>query len=294
MPSSQHEQLVELLKTREAPERPTLEEMRAGFEALAGGFELPPRTAVHEVGVDGVPADWVQASGADPGRVVLYLHGGGYVIGSRNTHRSLAARLSQACGARVLVLDYRLAPEHPYPAAVDDAVAAYRWILAQGVLPAHVAIGGDSAGGGLAIATLMALRAKGLPLPACGVCLSPWIDLEGAGETARSAQIDDPMVTPEALDRMATAYAAGALREPLASPLHGDWGGLPPLLIQVGTRERLLDDARRAARLAREAGGEAVLEEQEGLIHVWQLFPDLPEAADAVTRIGGFLAERLR
>ena len=293
MPSAEHEGLVELLTNRPDDAPTDLASQRAMFEAMTGDFPLAPGTEVHAYSANGVPVEWVSASGADARRAVVYLHGGGYVIGSLNTHRSLASRISAASGARVMVVDYRLAPEHPYPAAVDDALTAYRWLFTQGIQPEHVAVAGDSAGGGLALALLMQIREHDLPMPAGGVLLSPWVDLEGTGATAAPGAVDDPMVTLEGLKGMAQTYAGDRVAEPLASPLHGDLTGLPPLLIQVGTREVLLDDARRIKARAEAAGVEVTLEEEEGLVHVWQVFPDIPESDSAVARIGAFIDHRL-
>jgi acetyl esterase/lipase len=297
MPSEAHESMIQMLLARPQAENPTVEEMRAGFEQMAALFPVAADVDCHAVEAAGRPAEWVAAPGSHPGRVVLYLHGGGYVIGSINTHRSLVARISAASGARGLAIDYRLAPEHPHPAAVEDATAAYRWLLEQGIEPARIAVAGDSAGGGLTLATLLALRDAGDPLPAAGVCLSPWTDLEGSGASAQPGAVDDPLLQYEGLVEMARHYVGeeGDLRDPLAAPLHGDYAGLPPLLIQVGTREILLDDSTRVAERARAAGVDVTLEPWEGLIHVWQMFGALgvPEADEAVTRIGEFVRKHL-
>jgi acetyl esterase/lipase len=224
---------------------------------------------------------------------MLYLHGGGYVIGSITTHRELAGRLSRAAAARVLIIDYRLAPEHPYPAAVEDATTAYRWLLQNGAMPARTVIAGDSAGGGLTVATLLALRDAGEPLPAAGVCLSPWTDMEGIGESMRTKAGVDPIVQRAGLLHFADLYLHGAdPRSPLAAPLYANLQGLPPLLIQVGTRETLLDDATRLATRAQAEGVEVTLEPWEDMIHVWQLFaPLLPEGQQAIERIGEYVRQ---
>jgi acetyl esterase/lipase len=224
---------------------------------------------------------------------MLYLHGGGYVVGSIATHRGLAGRLSQAAAARVLLVDYRLAPEHPFPAAVDDAASAYRWLLAQGIESARLVIAGDSAGGGLTIATLVALRDAGVPLPAAAVCLSPWVDLEGSGDSVTTKAAADPLVQKDMLLQLGAWYLAGAdPRTPLAAPLYADLRRLPPLLIQVGTAEILLDDATRLAEKATAAGVKVTLESWEDMIHVWQLFaPMLPEGQQAIERIGVFVQQ---
>ena len=294
MPSPEHEQVVAMLTSRPRAENPTLAEQRAGFEALAQMFPVADDVIVQSLAVGSIDADWVSVPQSDPNRVVLYLHGGGYVIGSNTTHRELASRIARAARARVLVLDYRLAPEHPFPAAVDDATAAFGWLLDQDVAPARIAIAGDSAGGGLTLATLLALKGAGVRLPACAVCLSPWTDLEGTGQSARPGAVDDPILTLEGLQAMGRQYSAHDPQNPLAAPLYGDYAGIPPLLIQVGTRELLLDDAVRVADNARRAGVDVTLEKEEGLIHVWQLFgPQVPESAAAVERIGAFVRKHV-
>jgi acetyl esterase/lipase len=283
--------VVNMMKSFRPQTEPSIAEMRAGIEAMAGAAVIPADVQSEKVSAGGVPAEWVVAENADPDRVILYLHGGGYVIGSINTHRELGSRLSRAAAARVLLIDYRLAPEHPHPAAVDDAVAAYRWLLSQGVHPSRLAIGGDSAGGGLTVAALVAVRDAGLPMPAAGVCLSPWVDLEGIGESMTTKAAADPMVQRDQLLKMAAAYLAGQNpRTPLASPLYADLSGLPPLLIQVGTAETLLDDSTRLAERARKNGVQVTLEPWEDMIHVWHAFASLlPEGRQAIDRIGEFV-----
>jgi epsilon-lactone hydrolase len=294
MASPEHQALVEILRNQPVLEGASISDKRAGMEDMAGGAPLPEGTVVEPVDAGGVPAEWLSDGGAGDG-VVLYLHGGGYCIGSVNTHRALAARLASACRARVLNLDYRLAPEHPHPAAVEDAVAAYRWLLGTGLEPGRVVVGGDSAGGGLVVATLLVLRDGGDPLPAAGFCLSPWVDLECAGGTFETKAGVDPMCTREGLTEMAAAYAGGHdLRHPLVSPLHADLTGVPPLLVQVGTAEALLDDSVRLAERARAAGVDVRLEAWDDLVHVFQAFaPMVPEAVEAIEGVGAFVHERL-
>ena len=293
MPSRQLEELCKTLASQPPIDGADIEATRAGLEAMVGGFPLLPDTKVEEVEVGANLADWISVPESDGGRVVLYLHGGGYVIGSRRTHRELAARIAAASCARVLVLEYRLAPEAPFPAAVDDATAAFGWLRSEGIDAGSIAIAGDSAGGGLTLATLLALRDAGDSLPGCAICLSPWTDLEGTGASARPGAVDDPMVDVAGLRAMGRLYAADAIRNPLAAPLHGDFAGLPPLLIQVGTREILLDDATRVAERARGQGVEVTLEIEDGAPHVWQVFPGIPESTAAVERIGAFVRERV-
>jgi acetyl esterase/lipase len=295
MASEQLAMIVDMMRAAKPLSEPTVEEMRAGLEAMTSGYSLPEDVSAEPVDAGGVSAEWITTPESDEEHAILYLHGGGYVVGSIRTHRDLAGRLSRAAKARVLLIDYRLAPEHPHPAAVEDATAAYRWLLTQGAEPSRLAIGGDSAGGGLTVATLVALRDARQPLPAAGVCLSPWVDLEGIGESMRTKADVDPMVQGDRLRRYAEYFLAGQdPRTPLAAPLYADLSGLPPLLIQVGTAETLLDDSTRLAERARKAGVEVELEAWDDMIHVWQAFAAvLPEGQQAVDRIGEFIRERL-
>jgi phosphinothricin tripeptide acetyl hydrolase len=272
----------------------TVAERRAQYERAEKAFPTPPEIKVERVSAPVAPAEWLRPPGAVAGRVVLYLHGGGYVIGSPRSHRHLAAAIAAAGQASALLLDYRLAPEHPYPAAVDDATAAYRWLLDQGIAPGHIVIGGDSAGGGLTVATLLALRDARLPLPAGGVCISPWVDLTCSGGSYRTKAAVDPIVTRTGVEEMARAYlGSSAARTPLASPLFADLRGLPPLLVHVGSDEVLLDDAVQLADRARSAGVDATLEVWDRMIHVWHWFlPMLDEAQAAVDGIGRFTRAR--
>lgn len=295
MPSPQHEAIVEMLQSKPLPsEAASPEILRAVFEAIASTFPVPDGARSEPAAMGGVRGEWIEMPESSSNRVVLYLHGGGYVIGSINTHRSLVARIAREARARCFALDYRLAPENPYPAAVEDAVCAYRGLVASGIAPGRIVIAGDSAGGGLTLATLLSLRDAGEPLPAAGVCLSPWTDLEGSGQSHRDATIHDPMVNLPGLQLMGHLYAGASVRDPLASPLYADFRAMPPLYILVGTREMLRDDSLRVADKARAAGVPVLLERGEGLIHVWPIFGDgVPEAADAVKNIGAFVRARL-
>jgi monoterpene epsilon-lactone hydrolase len=296
MPSQAHEAIVAMLQAQPVPENlPSPAELRAMFEMMAAAFPVPEGAVGESVDADGVPAEWITMPGSRGDRVVLYLHGGGYVIGSINTHRSLVARLARDAEARCLAIDYRLAPEHPFPAAIEDATAAYRWLLSRGVAPSRILVAGDSAGGGLTLATLLSLRDAGDPLPAAAICLSPWTDLEGTGDSATEAGVDDPMINLPGLQAMGRLYAGAThLRSPLAAPLHADLAGLPPLLIFVGTREVLRDDSLRVVDKARAAGVAVELVVGEGLVHVWPMFGDqVPEAAEAVARMGAFTKKNL-
>lgn len=272
----------------------TTVERRAQYERAEKVFPTPPDVKVERVNVPAAPAEWLRPPSAVPGRVVLYLHGGGYVIGSPRSHRHLAAAIAGAAGASALLLDYRLAPEHPFPAAVEDATAAYRWLLDQATAPERIVIAGDSAGGGLTVATLLALREARVPLPAGGVCISPWVDLTCSGASYRTMAAADPIVRRAGVEEMARAYlGATPPRTPLASPLFADLRGLPPLLIHVGSDEVLLDDAVQLAERAKAAGVDATLEIYDRMIHVWHWFlPMLDEAQTAVEAIGRFVRSR--
>lgn len=263
------------------------------MEAMVLFFPLANDIQCESVDAGGVKAEWVVAPGAADDRLILYLHGGGYVMGSINTHREMVSHISRAAQARVLIIDYRLAPEHPFPAAVEDSTAVYLWLLKQGFDPAKIVVAGDSAGGGLTVATLVALRDEKIPRPAAAVCLSPWVDLEGRGESMTTKAEADPMVQREALIKIANAYLAGTdARTPLAAPLYADLQGLPPMLIQVGTSETLLDDSVRLAERAKGAGVDVTLEPWEDMIHVWHFYASVvPEAQEAVKRIGRFIQE---
>ena len=219
MSSEQLAALMTVLRERGKPENPTVAEMRARIAEVGERFPAPAEAEVTPVTVAGRSAEWVAAPGVDADRAVLYLHGGGYVIGSCDTHRNLAYNLSAASKARVLLLDYRLAPESPFPAAVEDAVAAYCWLLDEGFAPGRLSVAGDSAGGGLTVAALVALRYRGQPMPAAGLCLSPWVDMEGVGASMTAKEAEDPTLNHEVL-LWSKRYLAGAdARAPLAASM---------------------------------------------------------------------------
>ena len=235
----------------------------------------------------GVPAEWLVPPDAS-GRVIFYLHGGGFVFGSPGTHRSLTERLALAAGARTFSIDYRLAPEYAQPAALEDACAAYRYLLSSGLDPARLLIAGDSAGGNLALATLLELRRTGAPLPAAAVLICPWVDLSGSGESFRTNRRYD-FLTGEICDLAAAAYLRGAdARDPGVSPLFADLSRLPPLLVQAGGAELLHDQVCDFAARAREAGVKVQLTVYDDMIHDWHLFPFLPQAGRAVDEIAAF------
>lgn len=267
-------------------------ELRAAYDAMGDTFPCAADVASEKVSANGVPAEWSATPGAARDRVVMYVHGGGYVIGSTASHRHLVSELGRAAGTRALSLDYRLAPEHPFPAAVDDAVSGYRFLLGQGIKPGNIAIAGDSAGGGLTVAALVAIRDAGLEQPACGFCISPWTDLEALGNSMTTNAAVDPMVQKPGLLGMSAAYLNGAdPRSPLAAPLYADLRGIAPLLIQVGAAETLLDDATRLASVAGAADVEVTLQVWPEMIHVWHFFhPMLGAGRRALASAGEFVA----
>jgi len=264
---------------------------RVELDKLGAMFKLPKGIKPVKELAGGVPAEWLIPPGISNGRVVLYLHGGSYICGSPNSHRSLVANIAIAAKARALVIDYRLAPEHPHPAAVEDAVAAYKWLLSNKVDSKNLAVVGDSAGGGLAIALLVSLRDRNVSLPAACVCLSPWTDLAFTGETWKSKAAVDLILYDYKELAFAKMYLGGIdPKTPLASPLYADLKGLPPLLVQVGTDEVLLSDSTRLVDRAKQAGVNAVIDEWEKMQHVWQFAASfIPEGRRAIERIGEFV-----
>jgi epsilon-lactone hydrolase len=283
MPSVAMQDLMAVLRDRQrasASQAPaTVEEARATFAPAGPVHPVPDDVLVSEVSAGGVPAHWLAAPGADADRVLLFLHGGGYQLGSLRSDGELAARLGRASRMRVLFPEYRLAPEHPFPAAIDDVRAVWRWLRTDQQLSASsMAVAGDSAGGGLAVALLLASRDAGDVLPAAAVLMSPTVDLTSSGASMTDRADQDPISTPALLRQLASDYLAGAdPRTPLASPLFASLSGLPPLLVQVGA----------------EAGVDVLLEVGEGLPHVYQLALGTPEAAEATERVGKFLRARV-
>ncbi|MFF4471909.1 alpha/beta hydrolase [Streptomyces sp. NPDC001599] len=273
---------------------PTIDEQRDGF-ATAMTRPVPDGVVIRRTVLGGRPALELEPdTAADRGRL-LYLHGGGYVIGSPDTHAGLVGELALRAGLRATSVDYRLAPEHPFPAAVDDGLAAYRELLATGSDPRDIVVAGDSAGGGLSIATLLAARAAGLPQPAAAVLFSPWVDLTLSGGSIRSKEDADPIFTEADVRAYADLYVgAGDRAFPLASPVFGDLSGLPPLLVQAGANEVLLDDAVRLAGRAGADDVEVTLEVGPGLPHVYQFHHGRLEEADAaLDRAARFLTAHL-
>lgn len=270
----------------------TVAQMRADWDAAFAS--RAKNWPVERFAIGDMNAEWIAAPGADPGRTILYLHGGGFRIGSVRSHRDLIQRLSEAARAKVMAIDYRLSPEHLFPAPVEDALAAYRWLLDQGHAPQDIALAGDSAGGGLALSLMLAARDAKLPLPCAAVLMSPWTDMTASGASYDTNAATDPLHQRAMILGMAKAYRgkSGDPRDPLASPLLADLAGLPPLLIQCGAPEVLVDDARTLADRAREKGVEVELDLYADMIHVFQTYAELPEAARALERAGAFLDRR--
>jgi len=298
MPSKEHESVVQALRslpTLGSGDDFDIAAARASMAAMTANPQLPEGVEFEKTVAAGVPAEWLAMPASDRTKTVLYLHGGGYTLGSIETHRGLGSRIAEASGTRVLMVDYRLAPETPFPGAVDDATAAYGSLLDQGLAPEQIVIGGDSAGGGLTLATLVSLKQQGKPLPGAAFALSPWVDLEGLGESMQTRAAADPMVQKEGLVRMGKLYLADTdPKTPLASPLYADLTGLPPMLIQVGTAETLLDDSIRIAERLRAAGVSVELQQYEDLIHVFQAFaPIVPESLEAIEKVGAFVKSQL-
>ena len=267
----------------------TVAQMRDDWDDLLWSDTFPAKTEA--VSANGVDAMWIDAADAAADKVLLYFHGGGFRVGSVRSHRDLIARISAGANCRALGVNYRRSPEHHFPAPIEDAMSAYQWLLDQGFLPNHIALVGDSAGGGVALSLLLALRAKNLPLPAAAVTMSVWTDLSASGESYITRAAADPIHQQRMIQGMAKAYLNGAVpRDPQASPLFADLHGLPPLLLQVGDRETVLDDSRNFVAKACAAGVDAELEVWDGMIHVFQQFTsELPEALQAIESIGCFL-----
>lgn len=293
MPSEAFDTVTALLgAAKPSPDTP-LDELRAGYVMMGSMVPVDPSVDIAPGELGGVPGEWLTPA-TDEGRVVLYFHGGGYNIGSVESHRSMLTHLAARSGARVFAVDYRLAPEAPYPAAVDDALAAYRGLLDAGTDPARVVVAGDSAGGGLALGLLVRVRAGELAMPAGAAVLSPWTDLSGSNPSLTANEARDLMLGPPLLDHWAASYLAGApADQPDASPLHADLTGFPPLFVQVGDAEVLLDDGARLAARADAAGVDVTLEVEPDMFHVWAFFAGaVPESDAALDSVAAWVRAR--
>lgn len=268
------------------------ERMRPRLERVAGLIaRVPSGVTIRSTTIGGVPADEIAPKAGASRTVVLYLHGGAYLGGSPRTHRGLLAHLAKQAGCRIVAIDYRLAPEHPYPAALDDALAAYAALLAEGVVARDIVIGGDSAGGNLTLVTAIALRDRGQPLPAKLMLLSPWTDMTSSGSSHVTRVARERILDPKAIPNAARTFANGiALNDARLSPLFANLAGLPPMLIQVGDDEMLLDDSTRLADAATRAGVTVSLQVWPALWHVWQVLAGwMPEADRAIAQLAGFV-----
>ncbi|MGE0851232.1 MAG: alpha/beta hydrolase [Hyphomicrobiaceae bacterium] len=277
------------------PRPTTLAERRERLDEIGSAYGVAPDIVFNAARIGGVETEWSAAPGSDGARVLIFFHGGGYCSGSIRSHRSMASEAGRAAGIRALAVGYRLAPEHPYPAALQDAMAVYDALLADGVPARHVAVGGDSAGGNLTLALMLSLRDAGKPLPACGWMVSPWTDLAMAGATLASKASVDPIISKPYLQELADAYLAGTdPKLPLVSPLNADLTGLPPLLVQVGSAETLLDDAIRIAARAAADDVRVTLEVWPHMIHAWHLWgARLASGRAALTSAGAFMRAAL-
>lgn len=293
MPSEKYTSALEAWKKWNASVDLTapLDAQRRSYEEMFVRMSPVASTVtVTQVDAGGVRAEWVQTPESGR-RTILFFHGGGYLVGSAAACRGFAAALAEGTRCRVLSVDYRLSPEQPFPSALDDAKSAYRWLRQQGLAPSDVIVSGESAGGGLALALLMSLRDAGEPAPACGVLISPWLDLAVTGDSAKPGASDDPLVTVPTLQIMASLYVGENTRAPLASPLYGSADGLPPLLLMVGGNEVLRDDAIRFSNKAKLAKTETELFVAPGMVHIWPLVAHgSPEAADAIDQVLQFIA----
>ena len=283
-------------KLASRPRSDDYRQRRKDIDARGLAYGLAADVGVEPVTANGIRAEWTTTPKDARDAALLYLHGGGYVIGSLDSHRHLAAEAGRAAGIAALALDYRLAPEHPFPAAVDDALAGFRFLLGRGISPGRVAIAGDSAGGGLVVAAMLAIREAGLPQPGCGWCISPWVDMEAIGETMTSKAATDPTVQRAGLLDMAKMYLSGAdPRSPLAAPIYGNLSGLAPVMIQVGACETLLDDALRLAKIGGAADVRVDLQIWPEMIHVWHLFhPELKAGRQAIEAGGAYVRAMIR
>jgi len=298
MPSFQHALLrlsVDNMRHILSTKAPNIPAVRNTLDWSASSLYLPNGVQAKPLTVAGVPAEWLTPKKAEPGRVLLFLHGGGYAVGSITTHRALAAKLAHMTQSRALIIDYRLAPEHPFPAALEDAVHAYQWLLSQGYQAHRIALAGDSAGGGLCIALQVCLKEIGLPLPAASVLFSPWVDLSFSGESVLVHQDSDPVVRVRHVCEWAAAYAATfPLRHPMVSPLFADLSDLSPVLIQASDSEVLTDDAVRLSQALGDVEVESHLQLYPKLLHVWHLFwRYVPEAMDALQHAADFMVKQL-
>ena len=293
--SPQLDRVIGIMKDIRSNPPADIHEARAVLDQAFAVYPPASDVTIFEIDAGGVPCQWITASGVPQDRLIIYLHGGAYATCSPTTHKDLISRLSLASGTAALGVDYRLAPEYLFPAAVEDCLAAYNWALSHGFEPGNIVLAGDSAGGGLVISVLLAARDSALPLPAAGVCFSPWVDLECTGESMSVNDHLDAFIKYEGLFARAQSYLGEAdPKHPWASALYADLHGLPPLLIHVGSAETLLDDSTRLAILAKDSGVDVSFKIWDDMVHVWQLFASvLPEGQQSIDESGEFIRSKL-
>ena len=293
--SPQLDRVIGIMKDIRSNPPADIHEARAVLDQAFAVYPPASDVTIFEIDAGGVPCQWITASGVPQDRLIIYLHGGAYATCSPTTHKDLISRLSLASGAAALGVDYRLAPESLFPAAVEDCLAAYNWALSHGFEPGNIVLAGDSAGGGLVVSVLLAARDSALPLPAAGVCFSPWVDLECTGESMSVNDHLDAFIKYEGLFARAQSYLGEAdPKHPWASALYADLHGLPPLLIHVGSTETLLDDSTRLAILAKDSGVDVSFKIWDDMVHVWQLFASvLPEGQQSIDESGEFIRSKL-
>ena len=292
------QRVIKLLKqTAEADIHKRVEDSRKSLDQLATLVTLPKDVTIESININDLPANWISAPESNLDKVILYLHGGGYMEGSLISHQDLAIRIGRASKSKVLLIGYRLAPEHPFPAALEDSIMVYKWLTTEkNVLPQNIVIAGDSAGGGLTLCTLLKLRDENIPLPAAAVCLSPWTDLAITGNSIKKNFKIDPWLKPSEIYFMAELYIGDNDPEnPYISPLYGSFYNLPPILIHVGSHEILLDDATRVATKAKNEGVDTTIEIWDEMLHVFQAFANwAPEGQEAIDKIGEFIQSKLK
>ena len=296
MPTSpQLERVIDIMKDIRSKPPADIHEARAVLDKAFAEYPPASDVTVFEIDAGGVLCQWITAPDVPQDRLIIYFHGGAYAACSPTTHQDLISRLSRASGAAALGVDYRLAPEHLFPAAVEDSIAVYNWALDHGFEPGNIVLAGDSAGAGLVMSVLLATRDAGMPLPAAGVCFSPWVDLECSGESMSANDHLDAFIKYGGLSARAQSYLGDAdPKHPWASALHGDLHGLPPLLIHVGSAETLVDDSTRLAALAEGSGVDVTLKIWEDMVHVWQAFASiLPEGQRSIEETGEFIRGKL-
>lgn len=283
------------LRTRRRKPGLPMAERRAVLDRLGAAVRPAADVAVTPVDAGGVPAEWLVPVAAGGEEAILYLHGGAYTAGSCRSHRNGVSHIARATGMRILLPEYRLAPEHPFPAALEDALAAWRWLLGRGYRAERIVLAGDSAGGGLALALMVALREAGEPLPGAASLISAWTDLAATGESVKTRSRQDPWIRPDELVPMARHYYQERdPRDPLVSPLYAPLYGLPPLMLQVGDFETLLSDTTRVAEKARDAGVDVTLRVWAGMWHVWHFFVGrVPESRQAILEMAAFIEARM-